>query len=172
VTVRVWRSPKVRIGEHSVAGRGIFATEAIAAGEIVAVKVGHVVDTAEMETLTRTVGDFSLQIHDDVFLAPRTAEEVDDMVVMINHSCDANVGFDGQVTYVAIRDIPVGDELCHDYAMMRTAPYQLECACGAGVCRGVVTHNDWKLPEVQERYAGWFQPHIATRISPTGSDSV
>lgn len=163
--MRVWRSPKVEVREDSLAGRGVFASEPINAGEVVAIKVGHIVDFAEVERITAEIGDFSLQIHDDVFLTPRTAEEVADMVIMINHSCDANVGFDGQVTYVAIRDIPPGEELCHDYAMARTAPYQLEnCACGAVDCRGTVTNEDWQLPDVQAKYGRFFMPHILRRI--------
>jgi len=163
--MKVWRSSKVEVRGSSSAGRGVFASEPIGAGEIVAVKVGHIVNTAEVLTITEAIGDFSLQIHDDLFLTPRTEDEVADMVIMINHSCDANVGFDGQVTYVAIRDIPAGEELCHDYAMARTEPYEMAgCRCGADACRGTVTHEDWKLPEVQARYGRYFMPHILRRI--------
>ncbi len=161
---KVWRSPKIEVRESPLGGKGVFAAQALPAGEIVAVKVGHVVDTAEMARLTAEVGDFGLQIHDDVFLSPRTAEEVDDMVVMINHSCDANVGFEGQVTYVTIKAVEAGEELCHDYAMMRTTPYQLDCLCGADDCRGTVTGEDWQQPGVQAKYGRYFQPHILRRI--------
>lgn len=161
---RVWRHSSLEIRDDSVAGRGIFATAPIAEGTVVAVKVGHVMGLAEVDAVTAAIGDFSLQIHDDVFLSPRYEHEIADMVVMINHSCDANVGFDGQVTYVALRDIAAGEELCHDYAMMRTAPYELDCACGTAICRGTVTGNDWKLPALQERYGNRFQPHILARL--------
>lgn len=162
---RVWRSPKVEVRADSSAGRGVFATEPIPAGEIVAVKVGHVLDFAEVERVTADIGDFSLQIDDDIFLSPTRADEVDDMVIMINHSCDANVGFDGQVSYVAIRDIAPDEELCHDYAMARTAPYRLDgCRCSADDCRGTITHEDWKLPAVQAKYGRFFMPHILRRM--------
>lgn len=167
--LKVWRSPKVEVRSSLLGGRGVFATAPIDRGEVVAVKVGHVVQTKEVQRLTTEIGDFSLQIHDDFFLSPRTADEVDDTVIMINHSCEANVGFEG-VTYVAIRNIEQDEELCHDYAMMRTAPYRLDCLCGAASCRGVVTHNDWALPEVQERYGRWFMPHILRRIDESRQD--
>lgn len=169
--MRVWRSPKVEVRTSPIGSgseRGVFASEPIAVGEVVAVKVGHVVQTEEVTRLTEEIGDFSLQIHDDFFLSPRTAEEVDDVVIMINHSCDANVGFEG-VTYVAIREIAADEELCHDYAMMRTAPYHLDCLCGATDCRGTVTGDDWKLPEVQAKYGRWFMPHILRRIDEAES---
>ncbi len=162
--VRVWRSPKVDVRESHLGGLAVFAAEPIVAGERVAVKVGHIVDFDEVQRLTGELGDFSLQIDDDMFLTPRHADEYDDMTIHINHSCDANVGFVGNVTYVAMRDIPIGVELCHDYATARLAPYRLECGCGTDVCRGVVTNDDWLLPEVQQRYAGWFMPHVQRRI--------
>jgi len=162
--VRVWRSPKVEVRQSRLGGSGVFASASIAAGEVVAVKVGHVVDTEEMARLTAEVGDFGLQIHENLFLTPRTPSEVESMVVMINHSCDANVGFDGQVTYVAIRAVTEGEELCHDYAMMRTTAYTLNCLCGAVDCRGTVTGDDWQLPAVQAKYGRFFQPHILHRI--------
>jgi len=165
---KVWRSPKVEVRASPLGGSGVFAREPIKQGEVVAVKVGHVVQTEEVMRLTEEIGDFSLQIHDDFFLSPRTPDEVDDTVIMINHSCDANVGFEG-VTYVAIRAIDTDEELCHDYAMMRTAPYRLECLCGTDACRGIVTHEDWALPEVQQRYGRWFMPHILRRIDQANS---
>lgn len=162
--VKVWRSPKVEVRESHLGGLAVFAAEPIAAGERVAVKVGHIVDFDEVQRLTAELGDLSLQIDDDMFLSPRHADEYDDMTVHINHSCDANVGFVGNVTYVAIRDIPAGEELCHDYATARLAPYRLECRCGAAVCRGAVTNDDWRRADVRERYAGWFMPHVQRRI--------
>jgi SET domain-containing protein len=164
---KVWRSSRVEVRAGSVAGLGLFSREPISRGEVVAVKAGHVVGLDEVLRLTKEIEDYSLQIHDDFFLSPRTQAEVDDCVVFINHSCDANIGFEG-IAYVAIRDIDADEELCHDYAMARTAPYTMGCACDTPVCRGTVTHNDWQLVDVQQRYAGYFMPHVARRIAALG----
>ncbi|MEO0492717.1 MAG: SET domain-containing protein-lysine N-methyltransferase [Actinomycetota bacterium] len=161
---RVWRSPKVDVRPSDLGGLAVFANAQIERDEPVAVKVGHVVDTAEVQRLTEEIGDFSLQIAEGLFLSPRHADEYDDMVVHINHSCAANVGFQGNVTYVAVREIAAGEELCHDYAMARVEPYRLDCLCGTDACRGVVTEGDWMLPDVQRRYAGYFMPHVQARI--------
>ena len=169
-TIRSWRSPKVEVRDGSVAGLGVFAREPVAAGEIVAVKAGHIVHRDEVVRLTAEIGDQSLQIHDDLCLSPRPAHEVDETSIRINHSCDANVGFRGQVLYVAIRDIGVGEELCHDYAMDRTDDYRLDCACGTLACRGTVTGEDWRLPEVQARYEGCFVEYVADKIRRTAAD--
>ena len=169
-TIRSWRSPKVEVRDGSVAGLGVFAREPVAAGEIVAVKAGHIVHRDEVVRLTAEIGDQSLQIHDDLYLSPRTADEVDETSIRINHSCNANVGFRGQVLYVAIRDIEVDEELCHDYAMDRTDDYRLECACGTVACRGTVTGEDWRLPEVQARYEGFFVEYVADKIRRAAVD--
>ena len=169
-TLRSWRSPKVEVRDGSVAGLGVFARAPVAAGEIVAVKAGHIVHRDEVVRLTAEIGDQSLQIHDDLYLSPRTADEVDETSIRINHSCNANVGFRGQVLYVAIRDIEVDEELCHDYAMDRTDAYRLECACGTLSCRGTVTGEDWRLPEVQARYEGFFVEYVADKIRRAAAD--
>ena len=167
--IRCWRSPKVEVRGGALAGKGVFAVEPIAAREVVAVKAGHIVDRDEVVRLTAEIGDQSLQIDNDLYLSPRTAEEVEQTSIRMNHSCDANVGFRGQVIFVAMRDIAADEELCHDYAMDRTDDYRLECHCGADACRGVVTGEDWRLPEVQARYEGFFIEYVATKIREFGN---
>jgi len=162
--VSVWRSLKVDVRESHLGGLAVFANAPIAKDEPVAVKVGHVVGYEEVQRLTAEIGDFSLQIAEGLFLTPRHADEYEAMVVHINHSCDANVGFQGNVTYVAVRDIDAGEELCHDYATARVEPYRLDCLCGTAVCRGTVRETDWQRPDVQARYAGYFMPHVQHRI--------
>jgi hypothetical protein len=52
-----------------------------------------------------------------------------------------------------------------DYALYTVSDWwAMPCRCGAGRCRGVVTGNDWRLPEVQARYRGHFVPEVARRI--------
>ena len=110
--IRTWRSAKLRVSDDTLAGRGVVAVADIARDEIVAIKAGHIVTRGEIEQVTRAAGDLALQIEDDFYLAPRSPVDVDAMSVFINHSCDPNVGFRGQVVYVALRDIRAGEELC------------------------------------------------------------
>ncbi len=163
--VRCYRSPKVQVCSGGIEGRGVFATEKIKQGEVVAVKAGHIVTADQLSEIARTVGDYALQIHERFYLSPISREEVDRMTIFINHSCDPNVGFDGQIIYVAMRDIEPGEELCHDYAMERTDNYSLDCRCGSELCRGRVTGDDWKNPELQQRYGKYFSSHILSKIS-------
>ena len=162
--MKTYRSPKIEVRENTLAGRGVVAIEDIDKDEIVAIKAGNIVTRDEIEAVTREAGDLALQIDDDFYIAPRTPDEADDMSVFINHSCDPNVGFRGQVVYVAMRDIAAGEELCHDYAMERSDDYRLDCHCGSPSCRGKVSGDDWKLPELQARYGEYFSIYIRNKI--------
>ena len=58
-----------------------------------------------------------------------------------------------------------GDEVTIDYAMCDGSPYdEFECACGSSSCRGRITGNDWRNPDLWERYAGHFSPYLERRI--------
>lgn len=39
-----------------------------------------------------------------------------------------------------------------------------ECGCGSDECRGQVTPNDWRRPELQKRYAGYFTSAVEALI--------
>jgi hypothetical protein len=41
---------------------------------------------------------------------------------------------------------------------------EFECHCGTDHCRKMITGNDWKLPELQRRYKGFFSPYLQRRI--------
>ncbi len=162
--MKTYRSPKIEVHQDSLEGRGVIALQDIARDEIVAIKAGHIVTRDEIEHITATVGDYALQIDDGFYISPRTADEVDDMTVFINHSCDPNIGFRGQVVYVAMREIKAGEELCHDYSMERSDNYALDCRCGSPRCRGKVTGQDWKLPELQQRYGNYFSLYLINKF--------
>jgi hypothetical protein len=102
-----------------------------------------------------------IQVEDRLFLVPRPIGEGD----YVNHSCNPNAGLSGQIGLVAMRDIKIGEEVCFDYAMSDTMPYdEFECGCGSANCRGHVGGNDWQKPELQKRYAGFFSPHVQRKI--------
>ncbi|MDH5353822.1 MAG: SET domain-containing protein-lysine N-methyltransferase [Gammaproteobacteria bacterium] len=168
--MKTWRSPKIEVRTDTLAGRGVVAVEDIKKDEIVAIKAGHIITREQIKKATAEAGDLALQIDDEFYIAPTTPEEVEDMSVFINHSCDPNVGFRGQVVYVAVRNIKAGEELCHDYSMERSDDYELDCHCGSPLCRGKVTGNDWQLPELQQRYGEYFSVYLLNRIKQVKLD--
>jgi len=163
--MKTWRSPKIEVRDDTLSGRGVVALEKIDKDEIVAIKFGQIVTRADMDRITEEVGDLALQIDDEFYLSPTSPDEIDDMSVFINHSCDPNIGFRGQIVYIAMRDIEAGEELCHDYSMERSDDYFLECRCGSPMCRRQVTGDDWKLPELQSRYGQYFSIYLLNKIN-------
>ena len=66
---------------------------------------------------------------------------------------------------VAMRRIEEGEQLCFDYAMADTDPYdEFDCRCGTELCRGRFTGEDWMLPALWSRYDGWFSTYLQRRI--------
>lgn len=165
-----WFSPKTVKRTSPIQGRGLFARAAISAGEIVAVKGGAIMDSASFALVRDAVSPAEIQIEDGLYIAPASAEEIEANILCLNHSCDPNVGVRGQITFVAMRDIQADAELTIDYAMIDGDPAeQMECCCGAGECRTIVTGNDWRLPDLQQRYAGYFSRYIHDRIVADGA---
>jgi hypothetical protein len=43
--------------------------------------------------------------------------------------------------------------------------FTMDCACGAptSLCRGTVTGDDWRLPELRERYGAHWVPVLLAR---------
>lgn len=77
-------------------------------------------------------------------------------MLFINHSCEPNVGFAGNVVLVAMRDVDAGEELTTDYAMFDGYEGSMDCTCGRPACRGRVDGRDWQRPDLQARYRGTF----------------
>jgi hypothetical protein len=159
-------SPKTEVRESKIHGRGLFAIADIAKDEIVAVKGGRIVDGKTLrEKITPRLGPVEIQIDDDLFIAPVTDEERELSMLYSNHSCDANLGMRGEITFVAMRDIRAGEELTHDWAMTDNDNYSVQCKCGAPNCRKTVTGKDWQRRELQERYAGYFSVYLVRKTA-------
>jgi hypothetical protein len=154
-------SPRCESRMKSDGERGAFALEPISKGELMAVFGGDVYDWKALQTLPAGLRSLSLQVADEMFLVSEKSGAGD----YLNHSCNPNAGLSGQICLIAMRDIAAGEEICFDYAMCDSLPYdEFECSCGAANCRGRVTGNDWKIKELQERYAGYFSPYLQQRI--------
>lgn len=68
--------------------------------------------------------------------------------------------------WVAIRDINIGEQLTIDYACFDSNPFICieRCLCGTDSCRTYVRGDDYRIIELQRRYAGYFLPYIQKRI--------
>lgn len=117
--------PELRVDPSPIAGRGLFAGEALPAGTLV----------LRPEAPVHEAGP-------------------------VNHACDPNLGWAGDAL-VTLRDVAVGEELVVDYAMSTADPdWFLRCHCPSYRCRQMVEGTDWRIPQLQARYAGHWAPEV------------
>ncbi|CAI5479959.1 unnamed protein product [Closterium sp. Yama58-4] len=162
-----WHDPRVVI-RHKGAddSKGLFAAASIRRGDTVLVFAGRVVGLDYLLASDERTRQLSLQVNDGLWQVPHTRPETPDF---INHSCDPNCGMEDSVTVVALRDIAPGEEVSIDYGSInsganRTSSDNFRCLCGALGCRGMVTSDDWRLPELQQRLWPFFPPFITRLI--------
>jgi uncharacterized protein len=144
----------------------VFVKESVKAEERLAIFGGRVTHVAE------EIGDYGIQI-DQEFVIDGQSHDSDkrdyEDTYFFNHSCDPNAGIKGQILLVALRDIPEDEEVTFDYAMCLhetkgAAPYRMECRCGQPNCRKLITDNDWKRPDLQKKYDGYFSWYLQEKI--------
>ena len=158
-----WLHKDVAVRPSPIAGRGLFATAPIPTGTVVSRLGGHLVDTATLQLLIEDSAEYvdTIVVDDDrhLVLAP------DNQNRFGNHACDPNLGWADEYSLVALHDLAADEELCSDYAMSTTDPaYLLRCHCASYRCRQMVEGNDWQIPQLQRRYAGFWVPHIQRLI--------
>ncbi len=158
-----WVSPKLEARPNTAKGNfGVYAKAFISKGELIICWGGDVVTGAQLARLTPREQEHSIQIEDDLYQVPVRQPETGDY---INHSCEPNVGLSSSITLITLRDVWPDEEICFDYAMSDSTPYcEFTCGCGTATCRQQVTGDDWKLPELQARYDGYFSPYLQRRI--------
>jgi SET domain-containing protein len=161
-------SPKAAVKESSIHGKGLFAVEAIARGELVCVKGGHIFDRQTLNSMPDWFRAAEIQIAEDLFIGPVNEDEREGSMIFSNHSCEPNIGVRGQVVFVAMRDIEAGEELTHDWATTDDDDYQMKCDCRATNCRKIVTGKDWQRMDLQERYSGYMSWYLEEKIEGLG----
>ena len=158
-----YSAPGLRVVTLQSLGRGVVAERVFARGEVIAVWRGPTITAREAVNLPTHERDQLLQVDDDAFI-----HSDEDLVTVdfINHSCDPNCGFTDGATLVAMREISPGEAVTFDYAMSDTSSFiAFKCRCASSSCRGQMSGDDWRLPHLQQRYAGWFAPHVARLIA-------
>lgn len=171
MTVESYISPKASKGQPSpIEGKGLFAVEPIGAGEVVAIKGGHVVDTEALRRMPERLQNSEIQIADCFHLVARSEAEYDGGMLYLNHSCEPNVGIAGNIVFVTMRDVGPGEELTTDYALFDDYDGAIRCSCGTATCRGVVDGRDWRRPDLQRRYGAYFSTYLLRRMTEPPRD--
>ena len=107
-------SPKAEIrGSRGAMGAALFPTGKFRPGEVVYVMGGYVFTRPPSENTGSLFQRSEIQIGDNLFIG---AIHPDDSMIASNHSCDPNTAVQGQIIFVALREISPGEELTYDWA--------------------------------------------------------
>ncbi len=164
-----WMHPSLEVRDVINMGKGVFTKKAVKKGTVLVIFGGYVFTFAEESTFKDGMDDFAHQISSEFVFGIREREEIQP-VDYINHSCEPNCGFQGQIFLVAMRNIKKNEQISFDYCMVLSKAknvkkeYRFNCECGLKTCRHVVTWNDWKIPALQKKYAGYFQWYLNEKI--------
>ena len=167
-----WMSPKLEIRDTKKYGQGVFAKENIKKEEMLFVMGGYILTVDDDNAgLEKEAIDKPIDVSDYFFIGPRNKDDLEKMPQhYVNHSCNPNAGFKGQIFMVAIRDIKKGSEIFYDYAMVMSpnsdsnSYFKMRCFCGENKCRGFITEDDWEIKELQKKYKGYFQWYLQEKI--------
>ena len=154
-----WISPKLESRSSPLHGQGLYlrAGAVLEPDEIVTVAGGriHLGDYEDPQ-------DHAFTAAPGFLIAPFSEADID---YTMNHSCEPNCGMVGSVTWCALQRLVGPVELTYDYCMGEAwDDWSFPCCCGAPACRVRVTGEDWRDPGLQQRYWGYFAPHIEARI--------
>ena len=140
---------RIQTRRSGVHGKGVFAVQNLAEGEVLIEYVGQIINWKE--ALRRHPHDPSDPNHTFYFHIDEDrvidAKYGGNSSRWINHSCAPNCEADeddGRVFIKALRNILAGEELFYDYGLIIDAPYtkklkaEYPCWCGAPDCRGTL----------------------------------
>jgi hypothetical protein len=152
----------------SIDGIGLFVTDDVEPGETLLRLGGRLVNSAELAAAMANAISApeaayvdTVTVYEDahLILPPNT------LLHFTNHSCEPNLWHSGPYNIVARGPVIAGDELTVDYATNSGAPgFEMRCRCGSGLCRGIVTSEDWRLDTLQDRYRDHWTPALQRRI--------
>ena len=157
-----WFSPKTTIKKSKIHGNGVFAKQDILKGDIVLISGGIIIPKKDLKNYQKDNGKLGLQIDDNFYIAPISREEIKNGGV--NHSCDPNIGFDGDILLRATKNINKGEELVIDYCTCYSSLEKFECKCNTKNCRKEITSNDWRIKTLQKKYKNYFTNYLKLKI--------
>ena len=164
----VWIDERLVVRDSRIEGRGLFFAEDLRAGTEVIRLGGRLVSSVELDSLIAAAAVSpaapyvdTITIYDDAHLVL----PANTVVHFGNHSCDPTLWHVGPYEFTTRRDVRVGDEATIDYGTLSGAEgFDMACRCGTTNCRGRVSSEDWRRPDLQDRYRGHWVPALQRRI--------
>lgn len=155
-----WFDPRLYGAPSRIHGHGVLTRAPVQPGEVLMRWGGIVLPVADFDPARYRLT--STTHYDEAHCLTTPIEEPVSLDELLNHSCDPNLWLVDAVTVVARRSIAAGEEVHGDFATWEDSEHVLtaDCRCGAPLCRRRITGRDWRLPELQARYAGHFLPYL------------
>ena len=140
---------RIQTRRSGVHGRGVFALQDIAEGEVIIEYTGQVISWQEAQERhphdpKQPNHTFYFHVDEDRVIDAKVGGN---SARWINHSCAPNCEADeqdGRVFIKALRNIASGEELNYDYGLIIDERYtnklkaEYPCWCGADTCRGTL----------------------------------
>lgn len=161
-----WVHEALEVRTSSISGHGLFATRPLDAGVVVVRLGGRLVSTAELHRLVadaEAADDYvdTIAVSEDTHLVLPAGTTVH----YGNHSCEPTMWLVGADAFATCRSVADGEELTIDYGTISAGvTYRMACACGSSSCRRLVTGEDWRRIDLQQRYAGHWPPGLQPLI--------
>ena len=112
-----WTHSAIEVRDTGKYGKGIFARDKLYKDELCVVLGGHIFNRDDELLLPENLRDNACQISPHLVIGALTEDELD-AASYINHSCEPNIGFKGQIFLVAMRDIEPNEGITFDYGMV------------------------------------------------------
>ncbi|QXL83889.1 SET domain-containing protein [Comamonas sp. NLF-1-9] len=143
------RGRRIQVRRSGVHGKGVFALQDIAEGELIIEYLGEVISWDEAQRRhphdpNEPNHTFYFHVDEDHVIDANVGGNA---ARWINHSCAPNCWADeqeGRIFITALRDIAAGEELNYDYGLIIEERYtsklkaQYACRCGSPHCRGTM----------------------------------
>ena len=140
---------RIQIRRSGVHGKGVFAVQPIAEGEVLIEYTGEIIGWQEAQDRhphdpLQPNHTFYFHVDEDRVI---DANFGGNSSRWINHSCDPSCfadEVDGRIFITALRNIAAGEEINYDYGLIIDERYtpklkaEYACWCGAAQCRGTM----------------------------------
>ena len=166
---------RLTVTDSPIEGRGLFFSADLPSATVVLRLGGRLVSSAQLSGMiavadndpsTPYVDTVTVHRGQHLVLPPGTP------IHFGNHSCEPTLWHVGAYEIATRRPVSSGEEATIDYGTQSgAAGFTMQCHCGAGTCRGLITCDDWQRPELQVRYAGHWVPALEALIRAHGPEA-
>jgi len=137
---------------------GVYSLQPILQGEV----IFQVTYMQQLNRPTRYSLQVGIQKHIDFAQEDLSMTNTSFFWRFLNHSCEANIVFDAsELTFRALRDIAVGEQLCFNYLLNEydmATPFK--CTCGASQCFKQIKGFRYLTDQQKEQLLPMANEHI------------